>query len=131
MLVGGWLLSAQPDQPKSVRFTAFLDRLRSAPAAATFDEAYQQLCAILNEVEDTLTSIPYDPENWQTDGRMYPPQPDSMREVPGRPAVKRFRSRGHNTLIGENGAIEIQLVNPANEVVFAKPGADGREVSQL
>lgn len=128
---GEYFLSAQSDLPKPERFAAFLDRLRSAPAAATFDEAYEQLCAILNEVEDALTSIPYNPENWQTDGRMYPPQPDSMREIPDRPAVKRFRSRGHNTLIGANGAIEIQLVNPANEVVFAKPGADGREVSQL
>jgi hypothetical protein len=54
-----------------------------------------------------------------------------MREIPDRAAVKRFRSRRHNTFIGENGAIEIQLVNPANEVVFAKPGADGRKVSQL
>ncbi len=124
-------MSPRQDRPKSERFAAFLERLRSAPAAATFDEAYQQLCAILIEVEDALTSIPYNPENWQTDGRMYPPQPDSMREVPERPTVKRFRSRGHNTFIGENGAILIQLVNPASEVVFSKPGADGREVSQL
>jgi hypothetical protein len=37
--VGERLLSAQHDLPKSVRFAAFLERLRSAPAAATFDEA--------------------------------------------------------------------------------------------
>src|SRR5204862_5364949 len=116
---------------KSKRFAAFLERLRSAPAAAPFDEAYGQLCAILNEVEDTLTSIPHNPQNWPTDGRMYPPQADSMREVPGRSFVRRFRSVAHNTFIGENGSIEIQLVSPANEVIFAKPGADGREVAQL
>jgi hypothetical protein len=117
--------------PKSERFAAFLERLRAAPAAATFNEAYQQLCAILNEIEDTVTSIPHNPDNWRTDGRMYPPQLDSMHEVPDRPAVRRFRSRGHNTFLGANGSIEIQLASPANEVVFAKPGADGREVSQL
>ncbi len=124
-------MSAPHDRPKSERFAAFLERLRSAPPASTLDEAYQQLCAILNEVEDLMTGIPYNPENWQTDGRMYPPQLDSMRDVPDRPAVRRFRSRGHNTFIGKNGAIEIQLVNPANEVIFTKPGADGKEVSQL
>ena len=116
--------------PKSERFAAFLDRLRSAPAALTFDEAYQQIRAILDEVEDTLTSIPNNPENWQTDGRMYPPQLDNMREVLGRPTVKRFRSRAHNTLIGENGSIEIQIA-ASSEVLFAKPGADGRQVAQL
>ena len=118
------------DRPKSERFAAFLDRLRSAPAALTFDEAYQQIRAILDEVEDTLTSIPNNPENWQTDGRMYPPQLDNMREVLGRPTVKRFRSRAHNTLIGENGSIEIQIA-ASSEVLFEKSGEDGRQVSQL
>jgi hypothetical protein len=84
---------------------------------------------ILNEVEDSMTSIAYNPENWQTDGRMYPPQQDSLREVEGHPSIRRFRSLRHNTFIGENGAIEIQTVGA--EIVLAKPGADGRTVWQL
>ena len=124
-------MSTQPDPPKSERFAVFLELLRSAPTAKTFDEAYEQLRTILNEVEDTLTSIPYDPDRWQTDGRMYPPQPDSVRDVPDRPTIKRFRSRAHNTLIGENGSIEIQLTAPTCKVIFTKSGVDGREVSQL
>jgi hypothetical protein len=115
------------DRPKPERFAEFLKRLGSAPAAGTLDEAYGQLCTILNEVEDLLTSIPFNPERWQTDGRMYPPQEDSIREVEGHPRVKRFRSRRHNTYIGANGAIEIRSA-PEAEVLFAKPGADGRGV---
>jgi len=120
-------VSIQPDRPKPERFTEFLDRLRSAPAACTFDEAYEQLCTILNEVEDERTSIPFNPDLSQTDERMYPPQPDSIREVEGQPKVKRFRSRRHNTYIGANGAFEIRSA-PEGEVLFAKPGADAKGV---
>jgi hypothetical protein len=118
---------SKPDRPKPERFAELLRRLGSAPAADTFDEAYEQLCIILNEVEDGMTSIPFQPELWQTDGRMYPPQADSIREVEGHSKVKRFRSRRHNTYIGENGAIEISSA-PEGEVIFSKPGVDGKGV---
>jgi hypothetical protein len=35
-----------------------------------FDQAYRQLCDILNAVEDEMTSIPFDPDMWMTDGRI-------------------------------------------------------------
>lgn len=57
---------------------------------------------------------------------MYPPEDDSSRDVPGKPRIKRFRSKGHNTYIGFNGAIEIRTI--ANEIVFEKPGLDGRKI---
>lgn len=120
-------MRGEPDLPKPERFREFLRRLGSAPAASTFDEAYEQLCVVLNEVEDSMTSIPFNPELWQTDGRMYPPQADSVREVEGHPKVKRLRSLKHNTYIGENGAIEIRPA-PDGEVILAKPGADGKGV---
>jgi hypothetical protein len=120
-------LSTKPDRPKQERFAEFLKRLGAVPPAGNFGEAYDQLCALLNEVEDEMTSIPFDPASWQTDGRMYPPQADSLREVGGHPEVKRFRSRAHNTYIAENGAIEIQTA-PGAAILFAKPGADGKGV---
>lgn len=117
------------DPPKAVRFAAFLEELKNAQPVSSFDEAYELVCQTLIRVEDTLTSIPYDPEAWQTDGRMYPPQDDSKRAVADHEYVTRFRSRGHNTYISANGAIEIQEVgsNPA-KVVFAKSGTDGKGV---
>lgn len=114
------------DAPRPERFAEFLRRLGATPAAADFDEAYRQLCDVLNAVEDEMTSIPFDPANWQSDGRIYPPQLDSLRAAPGRGDVKRFRSKAHNTLIGDNGAIEIRDLS--GRVVLSKPGADGRTI---
>jgi len=115
-----------PDATKTERFEEFLRRLSIAAPASSFDEAFQQLSDILNAVEDEMTSIPFDPANWQNDGRMYPPQRDGLRTVPGRSDVRRFRSKAHYTLIGDNGAIEIRDLS--GQPIFAKPGADGRTV---
>ena len=109
---------------KAERFAEFLRRLGAAPAASGFGEAFQQLGDILNAVEEEMTSIPFDPANWQSDGRMYPPQMDSVRAVPGRSDVKRFRSKSHNTLIGVNGAFEIRDLS--GQPILTKPGADGQ-----
>ena len=83
----------------------------------------------LNAVEDELSGMPYDLEKWQSDGRMYPPQDDSERGVPGRPFVRRYRSRRHNTFIAENGALEIRTVD--DEILLTKAGADGRFIWDL
>ena len=112
--------------PKPDRFREFLERLQSAPPAESFKEAFQQIANILNEVENELTEIPFNPESWQTDGRMYPPRMDSMRRES--PTIRRFRSRAHNTCIGDNGAIEIQEATGDRRLLPSKPGIDGRMV---
>jgi hypothetical protein len=108
----------------------FCRRLSAAPVVVSFDEAYEQLCDILNQVEDDLTDIPFNPDAWQTDGRMYPPQLDNLRDVPDRPRVKRFRSRRHSIYIADNGAIEIRT-EPDGQLTLSKPGADRQEVNSL
>jgi hypothetical protein len=80
----------------------------------------------LNQVEDEMTDIPYVPENWQFDGRMYPPQPDNVFDVEGHPNVRRFRTRFHHLLIADNGAIQIW---DTEELIFNKPGADGAQMT--
>ena len=111
---------------KSERLRELFRRLAAAPPATTADEARELLARILMQVENDLTEIPNIPENWRTDGRMYPPQDDSRREVAGWPAVTRYRSLWHNTYIAQNGAIEIAAVD--GEVLLSKAGANGRHV---
>ena len=120
--------------PKGKRFNEFLRRLAVLPPASNFQEGYEQLAATLNKVEDELSGIEYNPNLWRTDGRMYPPREDNIRDVPGRPHVKRLRSLGHNTFIGDNGSIEVQTAGRGatpGEVVFSKPGASGKGVWEL
>ena len=71
--------------PKVDRLRIILDRLASAPRAATHAEAFDQLADVIDAVEDELTHIPRDPNAWQSDGRIYPPQLDARRDVDGRP----------------------------------------------
>jgi len=103
---------------------AFLDRLQAAPCAASFETAYRLLCDTLNGVENEFTDIPYKPDAWESDGRLYPPQRDSMRAVGPAGTVRRFRSRGHYTYIATNGAIEIREVHGGG-LLLTKPGANG------
>lgn len=111
---------------KEERFAEFLSRLNAAPPACTREEAFEFLGKTLIEVEDELTDIPFMPENWQMDGRMYPPHEDSARDVPGRSDLVRYRSRGHHAYIRENGAIEIRDL--AGTVIISKRGSDGTGV---
>jgi hypothetical protein len=111
---------------KAERLAEFLRRLQRAEPAANAAEAFALLASTLNAVEDELAGAPYAPTSWQTDGRMYPPQPDSSREVVGRPDVTRYRSRAHNTFICANGAIEIRTIDDV--ILVSKPGADGHSV---
>jgi hypothetical protein len=120
------------DEPpsKGERLAEFLRRLAQAPRARTFDEAYEQLCRILNEAEHEMTAIPFDPDSWRSDGRLYPPLLDNLRVVENRPLVRRLRSIRHNTFVGLNGSIEIQEL-PSREVIFSKPGLDSRGVWEI
>jgi hypothetical protein len=116
-----------PIPPKGERLTEFYRRLGEAPAASTASEAYQQVCDILNAVEDDLTGIPFDPPMWMTDGRMYPAQADSIRSAPGKPDLIRYASKGHDVIVAPNGAIQIRIRGGA--VALNKPGQDGKSIS--
>ena len=116
--------------PLRMRISEFYRRLDELPRAETDAEAYRQVCDTLVAVEDELSGIPSDPTLPRNDGRMYPPLEDSVRpDKSGRTAVVRYRSKQHNTLIGNNGAIEIRRDD--SHVEFSKPGLDGRTIGEL
>ncbi len=118
-----------PNATRDHRLKEFFARLAGALPASDHDGAMRQIGDILNQVEDEMTSIPYDPDFPLNDGRMYPPRPDSKRAIPGaaRAGVVRYRNKRHSTLIGENGAIRI-VDHASSGVVFDKPGADGHNI---
>lgn len=109
------------------RLAEFFRRLGGAPPATSMAEAMALLAETLNAVEEEGTDIPFRPDRWQTDGRMYPPQEDNRRTTPGYPKVWRFRSLKHNTFVSECGGIEIQMVENAR-VVFSKSDSTGGNV---
>ena len=61
---------------KDARLRLFFDGLRSAIPAANHDEAFALIATTLNAVEGEHSGVPANPSNWQSDGRMYPPQAD-------------------------------------------------------
>ena len=111
---------------KSERLDELFRRLAAAAPAASLAAAWRLMGETLNAVEDELSGEPFDPEAWMSQQRMYPPKEDNSRPVAGFPGVVRFRSRGHNSFIGSNGAIEIQ--DTGKRVLFSKAGADGKGV---
>ena len=111
---------------KARRLAIFLERLAAAEPAGTFHDAMVLIAATLNGVEDEFTSIEFDPAQWQSDGRMYPPREDSARDVPGREDVTRFRSVRHNIWVATYGAILIRTLD--GEQLLDIPGRNGRKV---
>lgn len=109
---------------RALRLEEFMRRMQLAQPAASAPQALDLLSSTLKQVEDELSGIPPQPDQWQNDSRMYPPQPDHARDVEGRLDLTRYRSRGHNTWIGANGAILIQTVHD-EKIELDKQGADG------
>jgi hypothetical protein len=113
-------------QTKEQRLALIFEIMDAAPRVATADEAYQLLCRSINEIEEKCSGVSCNPSEWREDGRIYPPQEDNENFAPGRPGVKAYRSFKHRTYISSTGALKITRLT--GEVVFSKPGKDGRSV---
>lgn len=109
------------------RFALFLAALEQAPSASDRASARVQLAIILNEVEDAHSGAPYDPPNWMTDGRMYPPEDDFEQPSPIAGAAL-FHSLRHGIWIADNGAIRIEVRRGQDKgrIELDKAGADGK-----
>jgi hypothetical protein len=114
---------------KQQRFELFLSALQSAPAVNSEVAALFLLAQTLNSIEDRYSEIPYNPVLWMSDGRMYPPQADSRR-LTQNIVISRYRNRAHNTLIGNNGAIQIIDIR-TGAILLNKLGANGQQIGDL
>jgi len=114
---------------KGKRLKLFFERLEAATPVSSADEALNLIKRILNEVEDEHSGAECNPDAWKDDGRMYPPQEDSRRDVPDSPSLRRYRSAKHNTLVGLNGSIRIQDLD--GKTLIEKAGSDGLETDDL
>lgn len=59
------------DASREDRLREFVRRLSVETPVASFADVRRLVSETLNAVEDEMTTIPYNPENWQTDRRMY------------------------------------------------------------
>ncbi len=108
------------------RLALFVSALEHAPAAFDVASAGELSEGAMNGVEDAHSGMPYDPDNWMTHDRMYPPQ-DDQKHVSTVPSATLFHARRHSIWIGDNGSIriEVRLGPDRGLVLLDKPGADG------
>ena len=109
------------------RLIELLQRLEAASPSASAEEAFGLLVTTLNQVEDEMSGVAFDPDYPLDDGRMYPPKDDARREVDGRPDLQRFRSRKHNIYISDDGALRIEEVK-GSKCLLNKPAKSGRTI---
>ena len=119
---------------KHERFAEVLLRLEAAPPCSDFRTARALIDATLNAVEDELSGVSFQAENWYFDGRMYPVQDDNVRVVPGYPEVWRLTSAGHDTYVGSKGSYDIREKDERGtgrgfgKIVISKAGSDHKGV---
>jgi hypothetical protein len=115
---------------RNTRLRLFVERFVSYPCSGSFDEARTLLNETLNAIEDEHSGVPYEPSNWKSDGRMYPPQDDRERASENQ-RVRCFDTRGHLVEFGYNGAVRIRPLKDGLPPLLDKPGADGQLIEDL
>jgi hypothetical protein len=85
----------------------------------------------LTAVEDEYSGVPGGSDQSLTKGRMYPPDERFRYAKWERAGVRCYLQTVHATFVGDNGSIEIRQrkEKQLGEIVFAKPGKDGRKIS--
>ena len=103
-------MSSDAAKPASLRdrIEEIYHRLGRLPRATSAMDAFQQLCEIVDQVEDEMSGIPKQhPPPWPSmpDGRMYCPSDDFVMQRDDGSLLA--LTRGHRIEIHANGAIRI------------------------
>lgn len=113
---------------KGERIAELMWRLEAAPAAGTAEEALQLVTRLLEEIEDQHSGVPNDPSSPMANERIWPPIARYHFAIEGRADLDGYRQRGHETILGANGAILIRTRRDAR-VMLDKAGQNGRKVN--
>ena len=116
----------KPNASLPERFAVFLDRLAAALPATNEQDALRIIGEVMNAVEDEMTDIPFDPSQWEVDGRMYPPQVDKRSPMAGMPGLYRYKTRRHWVIISDRGDVAI-VHSVTKQTIFSAPGKDETE----
>jgi RHS repeat-associated protein len=112
---------SQPTLPIATRLALLWSRVSQSRAARNAEEALEQIGRILDEVEDTFSGVPKNPNpGLRPDGRMYRPQSDNITRHPDGSITA--KTRGHRIEISKDGAINV-LNKKTGQIEFTKPGA--------
>lgn len=119
-------------QPSRVaRLCLFFNVIEAIPLAKSMWQAKSFMDSTLNAIEDEFSGAAYCPENWMTDGRMYPAGEDYRRRMPTDDVACYFH-KGHATYFGVNGSIRISERRPVSpKVLLERPGEDGLSIGDL
>ena len=103
-------------------------RLGELPPFASHDEALSEISRVLTAVEDEHSGVERDPTGMpkRTDGRMYPPVPAYAKQC-DKPGVTLYVQTGHQTYIGDNGAVLI-VNRRSGTTELDRPGQDGKGI---
>lgn len=113
---------------KGERVAELMRRLEASPPADGAEAALRLVTSALDAIEDQHSGAPNDPTSPMADERIWPPIAKYHFEIQGRPDLDGYRQRGHETVIGANGAILIRTRRDGR-VILDKPGRDGRKVN--
>jgi len=112
---------------KAERVAELIRRLEVSPAVGNAEDALRLVTTVLEEIEDQHSGVPNDPSSPMADERIWPPITKYHFAIEGRPDLDGYRQKGHETILGANGAIFIRTRKNA-KVILNKAGQDGRKV---
>jgi hypothetical protein len=113
---------------KGERIMELVRRLEASAAAAGAEAALHLVTTVLEQIEDEHSGVPNDPSSPMADERIWPPIARYHFAIDGRPDLDGYRQRGHETILGSNGAILIRTRRDVR-IILDKAGQDGRKVN--
>jgi hypothetical protein len=113
---------------KGERVAELVRQLEHSPPAGNAEDPLHLVTTTLDDIEDRFSGVPNDPSSPRADDRIWPPIAKYSFAIEGRDDLDGYRQKGHETIIGSNGAILIRSRRDVR-IILDKAGLDGRKVN--